>query len=204
MDVVGSNNKERLDGRLGQLVQDLHKIAKKQYDAALAKSGVEYSGQIRQNFERGLLEMSKDYAASVTYSFGKYGRFRDLKFVQYEGYQAPNNKGKKYSKGSNDDLTPEAVRRFEEWITATGLQKFKYVPGFVNKQKKPSTTIDIKKMAWGMYLGRLWKGKVPNKRTQWYSKSTSKIIKDARPLITEQIARMLTDGTYSRLWEDMD
>lgn len=199
------SSKERLDGRLGQIIQDLHLIATQEYKAALAKSGVELSSELRQNFERGLIEMSKEMAASVTFSFGKYGRWRDLKYVQYEGYKTPNNNGKKYKTDPfNRELKPEAVKNIEAWIAAKGLQKFKYVPGYVNSQTKPNTTIAIEKMAWGMYLGRLWKGRVPNKRTQWYSKSTSRILKEARPMINEQIAQMLTDGTYSKLWEGLD
>lgn len=198
------NRREEFNQLLEEIAKELHAIAVKKYKAELKKTGNEYSGELRKNFEIGLIKITRDISAEIVFSFGKYGRWRDLKYVEYFGYKKPNNRGKKYGDPeAKDEETPEQVLIFEDWIAKRGLSRFKYVQGYIGSNSRPITDRAIKRMAWGMFLGRMWKGKIQNKKTQWYAKTTPKIIKEARPMLTERIVKMLTDGTYSRAWEDI-
>ena len=194
-----SERKEQIDGRFGQLATDIYKIAKNEYLDALRRSG-QADSKIREDINRGILQFSKDLYAEINFGFDKHGRWRDLKYVEYTGqYFQPNNKGKKYRTEDMSGAEPAGVNAFREWILKKGVSKFKYVPGYFGSTK-PATQAAVSKMAWSMYLGRLAKGKVQNKRTQWYAKSTGQILKKARPVIKEAMIKMWQDGEYVQRW----
>jgi len=188
------------------LGEELQRVAERTFTQAIERAGITLTGELRAAFQQSVLHIAEDMSAWVEFSFGKYGRFKDVKYLEYaNGWDSVNNKGKKYS-GEEwaDNELPEVVQAMIRYIREIGLDKFKYIPGYKNaKNKLPTTNRAIRRLAWTLAAARLRKGRIRNKKQkQWYAKSMGAIINEVQPLIAQRMGELLTNGHYTRLWEE--
>lgn len=205
MDLVAKRRQEleQLTERLGNEVRH---IAREEFKLAIAKTGQQLTGELKNSFDRAVVQMARDVTSEVIFSFGQYGRFRDLKYVEYEGrWKRPQNVGKNYRKDADGvPLTselPEIVQGMVAFVEERGVEKFKFIPGYKKVGKRmPTTNRAIQRLAWTMAANRMSNWRKKNKETQWYARTVSKILNEVRPIAAKGVAELLTNGHYTQTW----
>lgn len=176
--------------------------------------------ELKLSAERNNLELSRELIESIKSSLGNealklqrevvtqlnfYGRFQDLKYLEYYSqWRQPNNRGKKYKTGNNEDETPSIVLAMEEFIKGKGgMAAFKYTPGrFLGQSytKKLTEAAKIRRLAWTFAADRLQKQRVRNRRKKyWYTEALKIIRNKAASRVREMTARGLLDFLKSDL-----
>jgi hypothetical protein len=195
--------RKEFEALMGVLLRDVQEVAQEEFLAALAKTKGEMTGELKDSFKRSVLQMAEDLTGWVQFSFGKYGRFRDLKYVEYKGgFVKPELTGKKYdmANGYPEESFPEIVKAMQKFIGKHGLGSFKSIPGYAGNTVVPTTNRAIARLAFTFAISKMKKRRVRNVQTQFYAKGLGDIIKTLRPIITEKIVGMLLNGHYSRTW----
>lgn len=185
--------------------EELQVVAEREFQRAIDRAGISLTNELKNAFNRSVLHMAEDMSVWVEFSFNKYGRFKDVKYLEYTGgWDTVNNRGKKYNETSQwgDSELPEVVQAMIRYVKEVGLSKFKYIPGYQNSNRMPTTSRAIRRLAWTLAASRMRKGRVTNRKNRrWYNKSMGAIVNTVTPLIAERMAQMLTNGHYTRLWE---
>lgn len=109
---------------------------------------VELTGELIDSFSSKISKLTADGVAEMQIYFKTSGRFRDMEIGRY------NKQG------------PAAV--FAEWAEQVGIEKFKYVPGYGDKSRVPTTSIAYRRIGWGVAIARYTKGRIKSKR--WFYK----------------------------------
>lgn len=176
------------------LLKEMQEVAEAEFLKALEKTGKELTGELKESFKKSVIEMATDLSGWVQFSFGKYGRFRDLKYIEYSnGWDKPNLKGVRYDKGNpypEADL-PDIVKAMIKFIGEKGLDKFKYIPGYKNRSFTPTKSRAVVRLAFTFAAFKLKKGRVRQKDTQFYSKSMGRILKEVGPIVSQKVAEMM-------------
>jgi hypothetical protein len=169
-------------------------IMQEEYEKAIVASGRVMTQELLNSFNRDLQKEISDFAGWVQASFKMYGRFLDMKYVEYKGFQQPKNKGKKYSDiDFTEGSMPDIVKGFLRFIKERKLINSAVVPGYNDGSKRmPSTGRAEMRLAWAMVAGRMRKGKLRVRKGQdWYNVATTKIRKAVGPIAAEKTAAIL-------------
>lgn len=189
----------------GILVDMAHE-AQQQFLIQLNQRNIKLTGELQNAFRNYQINMVEKMAGYVEFSFKQYGRFKDLRYVEYRNqWLAPGNNGKKYDTANPypDDSLPDSVQGMIKYIEMVGgLSKFKFIPGYEKSGSQPLTSRAIKRLAWTLTAHRLKLGKARQKKTEgWYIKGIMALRKQVVPEITLAVTQWLVNGTYSAEWE---
>lgn len=172
----------------------------------LKKANLVLSGELEQSMYDNLkVDVAKIYG-EVTVAFKSYGRFKDMKYLDYDKqWNQPDNTGKKYSKGGSTDKNPAIVDMFVAYVKKIGLGKIKYIPGyFTNKAKRmPTTDRTIQRVAWAMASNRLRQGRVKRSKAGWYNDAISEVRAKIRKPISERVAAAIASSTANTITRNM-
>lgn len=182
---------------LNKLLTDFMPIARKVAEQEMKKHAVKGGigeGKLKDSIDAFILSASKDLLKEVMVSFRLYGRWKDMRYVEYDqsDFRKPNNSGKKY--GQRDDEPPEIVQGMMEFIKAKGFNKFKFIPGYTTNASKrmPITARAVERLAWAMAIKRLRTGRVNNKRSKkWYNSARSSMVNVLSKELSEKVAPWL-------------
>lgn len=191
-----------------ELIKDLAEVlaneARSIFLVQINQKNIKLTGALERQFNDFSLEMASDYVSQAEFEFNKYGRFKDMRYVEYRSqWVETNNLGKKYKTQGEypDSGLPNSVAAMMEFIEEKGLHNFRYIPGYENKPR-PSNSVAVKRLAWTLAASRLKKDVVRNKKNRdWYTKGMMLIRQKVTPQITESVLNFIANGTYSELWE---
>jgi predicted transcriptional regulator len=107
-----------------------------------------FSQDLYESFETQAINATQDTLGQVSLSFLDYGRHRDINKLFYSR------------------MPP--VEILEEFVLKTGLEKFKYIPGYKQGARIPSDQIAARRIAWGIAKSRI--GKTYGKPKKWFQK----------------------------------
>ncbi|GAB3886120.1 hypothetical protein [Spirosoma agri] len=142
---------------IGNIVAEATVVMQRKLQAA----GYVLSGELLNSLRHQSVVVARDLYAEFSIGFAGYGRFKDMRNLLY---------GK---------LPPVEV--MEEYVRDIGLDKFKYVPGYLLGAKYrvlhiPDTRA-INRIAWGIAINRLNKGvKLGKNRNAFYNPTRGKLI----------------------------
>jgi hypothetical protein len=190
---------------LEDILGDIAHEASREFEHQVVSKGIKLTGELANSFRTFNLQMVEQMGGFVEFNFKQYGRFKDMRYVEYRSmWIAPTNSGKKYDTKNPypDDSLPDSVQAMMDFIEKIGIHKFKYIPGYEKSSAKPITSRTIKRLAWTLSASRLRMDKARNKRNNdWYTKGMMAIRKRVVPEVQMAVAQWLVNGTYSAEWE---
>jgi hypothetical protein len=138
----------------------------------LKASGIVLTGELMNSFNNQMTVVSRDLYAEFSISFAGYGRFKDMRQLLYE------------------KMPPIEV--MEEYIEQVGLDKFKYVPGYLLNAKYRVLHIPdsraINRIAWGIARSRIFTAKIRHyKRNAFYNPTRGKLIYETAYKLLESL-----------------
>jgi hypothetical protein len=188
---------------LEDILVDIAHEASREFEHQVLSKGIKLTGELANSFRTFNLQMVEQMGGFVEFNFKQYGRFKDMRYVEYRSmWINPTNTGKKYDTKNPypDDSLPNVVQSMMEFIEKVGLHKFKFIPGYEGKAG-PVTSRAIKRLAWTLASSRLRLDRVRNKRNNdWYTKGMMAIRKRVVPEVQLAVAEWLVNGTYSAEW----
>jgi len=194
---------QKLLTELMEIIRSEALVAMKKH---VKKANLKLTGELeRSMYDMLKVDMTKVYG-EVVVGFQGYGRFKDMKYLNYDGqWREPNNNKKKYSKGGSSDKNPAIVDMFVEYVKKIGLSKVKYIPGyFTDKAKRmPTTDRTIQRVAWAMASNRLRQGRVKRSKAGWYNDAIKEVRTKVRRPISEHVAAAIAKSTASAITRNM-
>jgi hypothetical protein len=127
----------------------------------LQAAGIVLTGELMNSLRHEMMVESQNLYAEFSIGFSGYGRFKDMRKLLW---------GK---------LPP--IEALEEYVRQIGLDKFKYVPGYLLNAKYrvlhiPDTRA-VNRIAWGIAVNRLHNGvKLGKNRNAFYNPTRGKLI----------------------------
>ena len=179
------------ESEINKLLEDalpyLQQMAVEELHRRIGKYDLKLTDDLYNSFKTLVLNGAAQVQKEILISFNMYGRYKDLKYVAYDNFTKPNNKGKKY--GNSDDDAPALVEAMEEMIKEVGISKFKYVPGYTTNgsNRMPVTTRAIKRLAWTLAVDRLRKPRVRNRKKGWYNEARAAIVNKGSAELAKRI-----------------
>jgi hypothetical protein len=143
---------------LASVMAEIMSDAEKQFKAALTSKNLVFTGDLKDSFERHIVQHGAKIAGEIT--FKQYGRFKDMKRLRYLQHMPPTD-------------------AMEFFIEKTGIDRFAYVPGYNNKS--PHSISDIMRIAWAISNSK--KRAIDVKRGYrgtWYNESKMLMINNAK------------------------
>jgi hypothetical protein len=189
------------------ILEDIAHEASREFEHQVLSKGIKLTGELANSFRTFNLQMVEQMGGFVEFNFKQYGRFKDMRYVEYRSmWIAPTNTGKSYDTKNAypDDDLPDSVAAMMKFIEETGIHKFKYIPGYDPSKSSPVTSRAIKRLAWTLAASRMRLDRVRNKRNNdWYTKGLMAIRKRVVPEVQLAVAQWLVNGTYSTEWADV-
>ncbi|RZA24650.1 MAG: hypothetical protein EOP02_13265, partial [Proteobacteria bacterium] len=126
----------------------------------LQASGFVLTADLLNSMRHESIVIGRDLYAEFSLGFSGYGRFKDMRKLLY------------------NKLPPISV--IEEYVRTVGLDKFRYVPGYLLGAKYRVLHIPdsraINRIAWGIATNRLHQGVKSSKRNAFYNPVRGKLI----------------------------
>jgi len=126
--------------------------------ASIDKAGLNLTKDLYNSLRVEVIKATAEGLAGARFYFQLHGRYKDMKTT--------------YSRFNGNTGFPP-VAEIEEFVKKTGLENFKYIPGY-KMGTVPSESIAIRRLAWGIAKG-MGKRKT-TKPQRWYAKTFYKQI----------------------------
>jgi hypothetical protein len=180
---------------------EIRELALVEMQRRIDKHDLKLSDELYKSFKAAVLKAAGDMQQEIVLSFNFYGRYKDLRYVQYDGYNMPNNVGKKYTNGgSGDGEMPALVQGMKDMILKNGGMNGRYVPGYTSNgsHRMPITTRAIDRLAWTLAISRLKKGKITNRKKGWYNEARGAIVLKASGVLMKRIRAVAMDAIAAK------
>lgn len=129
-------------------------------NAAINKDKINLTGALLNSLRTTMKSASAAYKAALEFHFYEYGRYKDMKRVNYQGKMPP-------------------YQEVLDWVQRVGINKFKYVPGYPigvmplgNTKSKFAGSIAEQRIAFGFirHVQKTGYYKRKSSRKGWYNK----------------------------------
>ena len=150
----------------------------------LQASGFVLTSELLQSMRHESLVIGRDLYAEFSLGFAGYGRFKDMKKLLYT------------------KLPPIEV--LEEYVRSVGLEKFRYVPGYLLGAKYRVLHIPdsraINRIAWGIAVNRLHAGAgTRTKAKAFYNPVRGKLIYDMGNRLLQSLPEPILNAMKQQL-----
>lgn len=126
----------------------------------LQQSGYVLTGELLDSLRHQAVVVGRDLYAEFSIGFAGYGRYKDMRQLLY-GKMPP-------------------IEALEEYVRDVGLDKFKYVPGYLLNAKYRVLHIQdsraVNRIAWGIAMNRLKMGVKGGRNKAFYNPTRGKLI----------------------------
>lgn len=129
--------------------------------------GIDLTGSLRNSLRAQVIQEAGNAYAEITIFFNAYGRFKDMKQLRMPPVAVPNPTG-------------EYIEAIRGYVESVGVGRFAFVPGYESSKKVPTVDTAIKRLTWGIAVGRWGKGTVYRRGRGWYNDTKSKIMRDIK------------------------
>jgi hypothetical protein len=143
---------EQLNDFINATMSEWENIALSRLVDALRKKKLVVTEALVRSLQAKLLRAAAGTLARSIISFDDYGRFRDIRVINRKKVPGPD---------AIEDF-------FIDWVRAHRSQ-FKTIPGYTNKNKIPTESAAIRRIAWGVAFGMKKKGITVGKA--WYART---------------------------------
>jgi hypothetical protein len=184
------------DKEIAQLISEalpeLRELALREMQRRIEKYDLKVNEELLKSFKAAVLKQADGLQHEIMLSFRLYGRYKDLRYVAYDNFSLPSNRGKKYGKNPDNGDAPEIVKGMEDYIKRRLSINQLYVPGYDSNRgrKLPTSTLAIRRLAWTMAMSRLQKPRVKNRKRGWYNEARGVITNKAGAALREKIRGM--------------
>jgi hypothetical protein len=169
------------DDIINEVLEDWSELTLDLLKASVEKAGLELTKDLLNSLRVEVVKAAAGDLARANFYFQLHGRFKDMKttYSHYSGLKG---------------FPP--VKEIEEFIKKTGLEQFKYIPGY-KPGKVPAENVAIRRLAWGISKGIAKRKTVKAKK--WYAKT---FYKQITPLM-EQLGNAARERTAAAVKEAM-
>lgn len=172
LEITKAEFDEAIREELGDIVAE----AEKQFQRRIDEYGIRLTDELRNSFRSFILNHSVTMAAKVTVEFEGYGRFRDMKRLQWRQHIPP-------------------VGEMEWFVAKTGLDKFQFLNGYKRQAAGWFATdaVAIRRLAWSIAMSRRKFPSVKRKyRGSWYNSEKGVMLKNVRDRLRWRIQSAVT------------
>ena len=149
----------------------------------LQQSGYVLTGELLDSLRHQAVVVGRDMYAEFSIGFAGYGRFKDMRQLLY-GHMPP-------------------IEALEEFVRAVGLDKFKYVPGYLLNAKYRVLHIQdsraINRIAWGIAVHRLRTGVRGGRSKAFYNPTRGKLIYETSYKLLEALPEPILKAIKEQL-----
>ncbi len=150
----------------------------------LQDAGYVLTGELLDSIRHQSVVVARDLYAEFSIGFSGYGRFKDMRQLLYE------------------KMPP--VQVMEEYVREIGLDKFKYVPGYLLNAKYRVLNIPdnraINRIAWGISRSRIFSAKIRHyKRNAFYNPTRGKLIYETSYKLLDALPEPILKGIKEML-----
>jgi hypothetical protein len=144
----------------------------------IKERGLVLTNELHEQFKKSVIVVASELYAEVKISFHHYGRFLDLKTMQF--------------KGGKPDPEGALIEGLKKFIAFKGLSDFNGIPGYYGAKRMPITSVAINRLAYAMAYNRVNRGTVRRRGDGWYNKGRSMFVRDVRRRMQGSIAELIT------------
>ena len=153
-------------------------------EARLRGMGISLTGSLAESLRGQVQTESARAYAELLIEMNEYGRFKDMRALRMPtGTPAP------------DGEYMEAIRAY---VQKVGIDKFAYVPGYENSKKAPTADIALRRISWGLAIGRWKKQSISRSGKGFYNISVGSIMAKVKRnfglKVSELVLRTVKDG----------
>lgn len=147
--------------------------------------GLILTNDLLERFQKHTVVMATELYAEVKVSFRGYGRFLDMKSINY--------------KAGKPDPEGPLVQGMKEYIEKKGLAFFNGIPGYYGASRMPVTSVAINRLAYTLAYSRKNSLKIKRRGDGWYNKGRSLFVRDVRRKLQSSIAELVLREVASGL-----
>jgi hypothetical protein len=186
---------------LDEALPEVKELALVELKRRIDKYDLKLTEELYSSFKAAVLGSAADVQKEILISFNLYGRYKDLKYVEYGDYRKPGNSGKNYGSGGDDADEPLIVHEMRQFILKAGIGKFKYVPGYTTNgsNRMPVTSRAITRLAWTLASSRMRSVRVKNRKKGWYNEARAVIVNKASTELRKRIATATKNALRDQL-----
>jgi hypothetical protein len=190
---------------LDEALPEVKELALVELKRRIDKYDLKLTDELYGSFKAAVLGSAAELQKEILISFNMYGRYKDLKYVEYGDYRKPSNAGKNYGTGFDSAQPPGdeplIVHEMTQFILKAGIGKFKYVPGYTTNgsNRMPVTSRAITRLAWTLASSRMRSVRVKNRKKGWYNEARAVIVNKASTELRKRIATATANALRDQL-----
>lgn len=170
---------------INEVMDDWSNVTMLQLKRSIQDAGLELTDDLLNSLRVEVMKAAAGDLAKANFYFRMHGRFKDMRTV-YRNYT---------NTWRQSGFPP--VAEIEEFIKKTGLEKFKYIPGY-KMGNVPTENIALRRLAWGIAVGIGKRNTMKAKK--WYAKT---FYSQITPLI-EQLGGRAAQAAGTAVKESLD
>ncbi len=173
-----SSLKDELEEEMLELATEVTRDAIAYFEKAIEREGIILTSQLRNSFEYRIITQAGRLAASAEIMFSSYGRFKDMRTLNY--------------------VMLPPIDLMEEFVEKIGLNQFAYIHGYEGKAV-PTVPNAANRLAWAIAI-RLKRAKIvrrPNKG--WYNQTKADFVNVMRKRLLEKAQDIVAKGMATEL-----
>jgi hypothetical protein len=170
---------------INAVLEDWSTLTLGDLQASVRAAGLELTEDLYNSLRVEVVKATAENIASAKFYFRMHGRMKDMRTV-YSNFNAS---------WRQSGYPP--ISAIEEFIKKTGLEKFKFIPGY-KMGTMPTESNAIRRLAWGISIGIGKRNTVKAKK--WYAKT---FYSQLNPLL-EELGRAAREKTAQTIKENLE
>ncbi len=166
-------------------ITEIQEVAVDYFQKFIRERGLILTNDLHNHFTKSVIVVAQELYAEIRVGFNHYGRFLDLKTMQY--------------KGGKPDPDGGLVLAMKNFIVQKGIGTFNGIPGYYGSNHIPVSNNAINRLAYSMAYSRNNAGIIRRKKQGWYSAGRSLITRDIKQKLHSKIAEIVLNNVSSSL-----
>ncbi|MHA8104823.1 hypothetical protein [Aquirufa nivalisilvae] len=153
--------------------------AVKQFQDSIDRANLIATQKLLKDFSSTVIDDNQGIIGEI--SFNAYGRFQDMKNVQWNFKKPP-------------------VDELEKWISVKGISNFAWIAGYEKTGRVPSESLAMKKIAWAISHSMQNGDAAKNRKGRsWYNKTKVRIMNNIAEKVSKEINNQLVNRMASSI-----
>ena len=156
--------------------EEMAQAAQADFERRITANQIVLTGELYKSLSTDVRVAAAELYSEMSIKFAPHGRFQDMKRIKIA------------------NISRKMIEGLEHFVAKTGLQNFKYTPGYNNNSPalaNMTTSMQINRIAWGVAISRRSVGTIKRKNDGWYNKGKSKVLAEYKTQLSQKIISLL-------------
>lgn len=147
--------------------------------------GLIMTRELHDQLKQTSIIIASQLYAEIRVSFHSYGRFSDIKRLNY--------------RGGKPDPESGLIEGLKKFILKKGVSEFNGIPGYYGGKRVPITSAAINRLAYAMAYSRVNRFTIRRRGDGWYNKGRSTFVRGVRRKLHSIIAEIVASEVAKKM-----